>query len=116
MSDDAENAFEARKTQLLRGLMEIALLRLLRDAPEYGLEILERLRGDAGLNVAEGTIYPLLHRLEKGGSIQSEWRIDPAGGRPRRYYALTARGAAELEALSAEWRRVSAALNAFLEP
>lgn len=94
--------------------MEIALLRLLQDGPEYGLELLERLRRDAGLMVAEGTIYPLLHRLEKSGAIASEWRIDPGGGRPRRYYAITAQGLAEFEALSAEWRRVSAALNALL--
>jgi PadR family transcriptional regulator PadR len=113
---DAAESVDARKAQLLRGLMEIALLRLLRDGPEYGLEILERLRRDAGLNVAEGTIYPLLHRLEKGGSIGSAWRVDPAGGRPRRYYTLTPLGTEELIALSAEWRRISATLNAFMEP
>ncbi len=115
MSGIVETSTEARKTQLLRGLMEIALLRLLRDGPEYGLEILERLRRDAGLNVAEGTIYPLLHRLEKSGTIKSEWRIDSGGGRPRRYYVLTPLGAEEFDALAAEWRRVSSALNAFLE-
>jgi PadR family transcriptional regulator PadR len=112
----ADASVDARKAQLLRGLMEIALLHLLRRRPEYGLEILERMRRDAGLNVAEGTIYPLLHRLEKGGSIKSEWRIDPSGGRPRRYYALTPLGAEELDALTAEWRRISTTLNAFLEP
>jgi len=115
MSQGADGPVEARTPQLLRGLMEIALLRLLRDRAEYGLEILVRLRQDAGLNVAEGTIYPLLHRLEKAGSIASEWRIDPAGGRPRRYYALTPTGASELETLSAEWKSISGALNAFLE-
>jgi len=108
------SSVEARKAQLLRGLMEIALLHLLGDGPEYGLEILERMRRDAGLNVAEGTIYPLLHRLEKGGSIKSEWRVDPAGGRPRRYYALTKLGTDERQALVAEWHRISAAMNAFL--
>jgi len=106
---------EARKTQMLRGLMELALMRLLRDGPEYGLEILDRLRRDAGLNLAEGTIYPLLHRLETGGAIRSEWRLADGGGRPRRYYALTEQGAMEFEALAAEWRRVSNALNSFLE-
>jgi len=115
MSSPSENPVEARNAQFLRGLMELALLRLLKDGPEYGLEILERLRRDAGLNVAEGTIYPLLHRLEKAGSISSEWRLDPAGGRPRRYYALTEAGRVEFEALAAEWRRISRALNAFLE-
>lgn len=115
MNRDVERSLEARKTQFLRGLMEIALLRLLQNGPEYGLEILERLRTDAGLNVAEGTIYPLLHRLEKSGTIKSEWRIDPGGGRPRRYYALTPEGIVEFNALAAEWRRISGTLNAFLE-
>lgn len=110
-----DSGIEGRKAQILRGLMEIALLRLLRDGPEYGLEILERLRRDAGLNVAEGTIYPLLHRLEKAGLVASEWRVDPSGGRPRRYYALTPYGADDLVALLDEWRRLSAALNQFLE-
>lgn len=114
-SGPPDSGIEGRKAQILRGLMEIALLRLLRDGPEYGLEILERLRGNAGLNVAEGTIYPLLHRLEKGGLIASEWRIDPSGGRPRRYYALTSVGADDLGALLDEWRRLSSALNRFLE-
>jgi PadR family transcriptional regulator PadR len=100
---------------MLRGLMELALMRLLRDAPEYGLEILDRLRRDAGLHLAEGTIYPLLHRLESAGAIRSEWRLGEGGARPRRYYALTDRGAAELEALAGEWRRVSSALTSFLE-
>ncbi len=111
----ALGSVEARKAQMLRGIMEVALLRLLRGAPEYGLEILERLRSDAGLNVAEGTIYPLLHRLEKLGSVRSEWPIAPSGGRPRRYYALTPLGEQELTALLHEWRRLSAALNRFLE-
>jgi PadR family transcriptional regulator PadR len=115
VSRDGEGTVEGRKAQLLRGLMEIALLHLLARGPEYGLEILERLRAQAGLNVAEGTIYPLLHRLEKSGAIQSHWRTDAPGGRPRRYYALTPKGSVELEALAAEWRRISAALNDFLE-
>lgn len=115
MTAERDSSVESRKAQLLRGLMEIALLRLLQSGPEYGVEILERLRRDAGLNVAEGTIYPLLHRLEKAGAIQSEWRIDLSGGRPRRYYALTPKGLDEFEALAAEWRRISGALNAFLE-
>lgn len=110
-----EISVDARKGQLLRGLMEIALLHLLRDGPEYGLEILDRLRREAGLNVAEGTIYPLLHRLEKGGAIRSEWRTAPSGGRPRRYYELTPLGAGELEALLVEWWRLNSALNSFLE-
>lgn len=118
MNDDTRlgsNGEEGRKTQLLKGLAELALLSLLSDAPLYGLEILDRLRADAGLQLAEGAIYPLLHRLEKAGLTEAEWRIESGGGRPRKYYALTERGREELADQLADWREISGRLNAFLE-
>lgn len=110
-----EAAGENRRAQLLKGLAELALLSLLAERPCYGLEILDRLRRDAGLEVAEGTIYPLLHRLERAGLAASDWRLEAEGGRPRKYYALTEAGRAELAAQAAEWRRLSAGLGAFLD-
>src|SRR5258706_1850895 len=104
----------SRRAQLLKGLAELALLSLLRDGPQYGLAILDRLRQEAGLQLAPGTIYPLLHRLQKARLVRSEWRIDEAGARPRQYYALSKSGAAELEFQTAEWRALSRALGAFL--
>lgn len=106
---------EGRKAQLLKGLAELALLSLLRERPHYGLEILDRLRGEAGLDMAEGTIYPLLHRLERGGLVSAEWRMESDGARPRKYYQLTDAGVAELVSQSAEWRRIATSLTAFLD-
>lgn len=106
---------EGQRAQLLKGLAELGLLSLLRDGPQYGLQILDRLRTEAGLALAEGTIYPLLHRLERTGLVRSEWRLDGEGARPRKYYDLTDRGAAELASQLAEWRRLSRHLNTFLE-
>jgi PadR family transcriptional regulator PadR len=103
-----------RKSQILKGLAELALLTLLRGEPKYGLEILDGLRTEAGLDVAEGTIYPLLHRLERAGLVRSEWRLDHEGGRPRKYYALTKAGAAESSTLVDEWRQLSSKLSSFL--
>lgn len=117
MTDEAriEAAAENRRAQLLKGLAELALLSLLAERPCYGLEILDRLKTEAGLEVAEGTIYPLLHRLERGGLAAPDWRLEADGARPRKYYALTDAGRAELAAQSAEWRRLSGALGAFLD-
>jgi PadR family transcriptional regulator PadR len=103
-----------RQAQLLKGLGELALLSLLKDRSHYGLEILERLRAEAGVELAEGTIYPLLHRLAKSGLVEAEWRLDQPDARPRKYYALSKRGEAELAALLGEWRKLSGALGAFL--
>lgn len=110
-----EGAIENRRAQLLKGLAELALLSLLQEQACYGLEILDRLRTAAGLDVAEGTIYPLLHRLERAGLVSAEWRLESEGTRPRKYYGLTPAGAAELTAQAAEWRRLSAGLGAFLD-
>lgn len=104
----------SRNSQFLKGLAELATLSLLQEAPQYGLGILDALRDRCGLAVAEGSIYPMLHRLERNGLIASEWQIDATGGRPRRYYLLTAQGQVDLSTTLAEWSKVSASLNLFL--
>lgn len=109
-----DGADGARRSQLLKGLTEVALLSLLEEEPRYGLDILDRLRADAGLGLAEGAVYPLLHRLEKAGWTLAEWRIDPGNGRPRKYYAITEAGRAELRAQLSAWAEMSERLSRFL--
>lgn len=104
-----------QRTQMLKGLAELALLSLLDEEACYGLEILERLRSDAGLQLAEGAVYPLLHRLDKSGWTAAEWRLDPQNGRPRKYYAITDAGREELRAQRASWSEMSSRLTRFLE-
>lgn len=109
-----DEAAEGRGAQWVRGVAELALLSLLGERPHYGLEMLDRLRTEAALPMAEGTIYPLLHRLERAGSVTAEWRIEGAE-RPRKYYALTAAGAAERDSQLRDWGRLSARLDTFLK-
>ena len=111
----ADKTPESRRTQMYKGVLELALLSLLRDGPQYGLKILDALRDEAGLDLAEGTLYPLLHRLEKGGLIASEWRHEQGASHPRKYYGLTDAGASELAEQSAAWLDMAARLNAFLK-
>lgn len=113
---DPESGHDAvQRTQMLKGLAELALLSLLDEEACYGLEILERLRSDAGLQLAEGAVYPLLHRLDKSGWTAAEWRLDPQNGRPRKYYAITDAGREELRAQRASWSEMSSRLTRFLE-
>ncbi len=105
---------EKRRTQLFKGVAELGLLRVLSGGPEYGLRILDRLRTEAGLDIAEGTLYPLLYRLEKNGLITAEWRIFDDVSHPRKYYALTAMGAVELKTQTEDWLAISVKLHAFL--
>ncbi len=116
MNDKAsEGEPQARQSQVLKGLGELALLSLLQERAHYGFEILERLRGEAGVELAEGTIYPMLYRLEKSDRVRSEWRIDESGARPRKYYALTGEGRRDLKTQLGEWRRLASALGRFLD-
>ncbi|WP_375204869.1 PadR family transcriptional regulator [Hyphococcus sp.] len=105
---------EARKAQLNKGVADMALLLVLRGRAHYGLEILEALNGVAGLGIADGTIYPLLHRLERQGFIAAEWVTDTPNGRPRKYYRLTEAGRATLDEMIADWRRVSGGVERLL--
>ena len=110
-----EKSRDRIRTQMFKGVAELALLSVLHESPEYGLKILEALREAAGLEIAEGTLYPLLYRLEKQGSIQSEWRLLDEASHPRKYYAISAQGEAELKAYIDDWQAMTARFNRFLD-
>jgi PadR family transcriptional regulator PadR len=114
-AQESELGPQTRQSQVLKGLGELALLSLLQERAHYGLEILERLRGEAGVDLAAGTIYPMLYRLEKSDRVRSEWRIDDPDARPRKYYALTGEGRRDLKTQLAEWRRLASVLGRFLD-
>ena len=76
--------------------MDFLLLATLREGPLHGYGVVERLRGtsEGAFDLAEGTVYPALYRLERQGLVSSRW--DDAGARRRRVYRLTRRGVGEL--------------------
>jgi PadR family transcriptional regulator PadR len=104
----------SRQSQLLRGVLDACLLAVMRDEPAYGYEMTRRLAA-RGLTVAEGSIYPLLGRLERDGLVTT-FRRAGEGGPPRRYYGITPAGSARLEEWSTEWRATRAAVDAVLDP
>ena len=96
------------------GGLDLLILSLLSEREMYGYEIVTELarRSDETFSLREGTLYPLLHRLEKEGAVAA--REVKAGGRPRRYYRLTKKGGEKLSEREAEWVRYSSAVNAVL--
>jgi len=90
--------------ELKRGSLELIVLHLLSSGEAYGYEIVSKLteRTGGALEVTDGTLYPVLYRLERGGFVTIRWET-PARGVPRKYYRLTDAGSVELERLSREW-------------
>jgi len=97
--------------ELLRGAGPITVLRLLKQRAMYGYELAEALsrRTDGVLAMGQSTLYPLLYSLEAKGLIEGDWRVAPSGRR-RKYYGVTAKGAARLRAQQAQWRRLVSVL------
>ncbi len=99
----------------LAGSTALLVLGLLRDGDKYGYEMISQLslRSEGVFELKEGTLYPVLHQLEREGSLQG-YRAESAAGRSRRYYHLTEKGLRVLEAQEAEFRRVASAVEQVL--
>jgi PadR family transcriptional regulator PadR len=103
------------KSQLRKGAAELAVLATLARGQRYGVELLELLQDHGGLELSEGSIYPLLNRLQKEGKIRGRWVDDPDATHPRKYYALTASGRVLLRAMLDEWEAFTAGMERLLD-
>ncbi len=107
---NSSEVYEKLAQELRRGVLVLATLSQLGEA-RYGYSLINEL-AEQGLNIDQGTLYPLLRRLEADGLLQSQWNTE--GSRPRRYYVISPAGADLLQALSDEWRGLAAVLNKLL--
>jgi PadR family transcriptional regulator PadR len=102
-----------RTSQLLRGVLDMCLLAVIADEPSYGYEMARKLE-DRGLSlVGDGSIYPLLARLQKDGLVETFHR-ESRGGPPRKYYRITPAGKHRFEQWQAEWRTLSGGVERLL--
>jgi PadR family transcriptional regulator, regulatory protein PadR len=108
-------ASESRRSQLLRGVLDLCLLAVMDDGPAYGYEMTKRLRARGLSIVGEGSIYPLLGRLERDGLVET-YRAASDGGPPRKYYRPSSAGRAALALGLSEWRASRDAVDAVLAP
>lgn len=90
------------KAQLRKGCLDLAILAVLWKQRLYGLEILRRLQEVSGLDLAEGTLYPILLRLKQDALVDSEW-VEAEAGHPRKYYWLTTAGRQRTAAMTRTW-------------
>ena len=106
---------KASDRELKRGTLEMILLNMLTRRPMYGYELVATLesRGGELFQLKEGTLYPVLYRMEDAGFVESRWETQERGV-PRKYYSLTAAGVNELKLLVGDWSDFVAAVNALL--
>jgi len=101
-------------SQLRRGVLELCVLRVLRDAPSYGYEIVTTLTAFGPLAAGENTVYPLLRRLKTDRHLET-FAVESPSGPPRQYYRITARGRQRLSELETEWTDMAVAVERCLK-
>jgi DNA-binding PadR family transcriptional regulator len=109
---EAQAAAERLETEVRRGALVLAVLCQLR-CQQYGYSLRQALAAK-GMAIEEGTLYPLLRRLEEQGFLASEWRIEE-GAPPRRYYWLSPQGMALHADLTVSWRALVDTMSRLLE-
>ena len=106
-----------QRIELLQGTLDLLILQTLRWGPQHGYGMSQRIWAHSGdrLKVDTGSLYPALHRLEKQGWVEAEWKLSENKQRTK-VYALTAAGQQHLVAERSRWEELSAAIAGILNP
>jgi len=111
MKKEKSAAFQEKFThELRRGTLILAALSQLKEA-RYGYALIDQL-AKQGLDIEQGTLYPLLRRLEEQGLLQSEWNVE--GSHPRRYYVISPMGRELLQVLIDDWQQLTVVMEGLL--
>ena len=108
---------QIKKTELLRGTVDLLILRTLELQPQHGVAVADRIRQitQGAFVVPPGSLFPALHRLEHEGWISGEWSLNDEGRRVK-HYTLTRAGQRQLTAERSQWERVATAMARMLGP
>jgi len=97
-----EDGTDNRVVQLRKGIIELAVMAVLYRERHYGYSLVRVLTEDGTISLKEGTVYPILARLDRDGLVRSEW-VESDQGPPRKYYALSPAGRRLFDELSGEF-------------
>jgi transcriptional regulator len=105
-----------KPNDLVQGTLDLLILRTISAEPKHGWAIAKRIQQVSGevLQVQQGSLYPALHRLEQQGWIRAKW-AESETGRQAKFYSLTAAGRKQMEQETANWNRLSAAIDLVIE-
>lgn len=105
-----------KPNDLVQGMLDLLILKTISLEPKHGWAIAKRIHQISGdvLQVQQGSLYPALHRLEQRAWIKAKW-MESNTGRKAKYYTLTAAGRAQLDKETANWSRLSGAINLVIQ-
>ena len=104
----------ASTAQMRKGVLELCILRVLRNGEAYTSDIVAALQ-EVDLLVVEGTIYPLLTRMKNAETLTYRWAESPSGP-PRKYYSMTSQGMVVLDEMEAAWNQFVDSVNSLTQP
>ncbi len=104
------------KKQINKGVLELAVLKLINDADLYGYAIIQEIRkqSDGKLELKDGTLYPILYRLEDNGFIESYWKEAIGRGKPRKYYKIMDSGVDRLHGMIKDYEEIAKGIKNIL--
>jgi PadR family transcriptional regulator PadR len=97
-------------SQVKKGTLAFLVLRILKEHEYYGYELIDQLHSYTDIEVAEGTLYPLLNRLKKENLVTSNW-VEQETGIPRKYYKLTDTGKETLDEMMKYWSKLEQSIQ-----
>ncbi len=98
------------KSQVKKGTLAFIVLNVLQGKEYYGYELIEEVKQHTSIEIAEGTLYPLMNRLKKESLVTSKW-VEQDSGIPRKYYCLTKMGIRTLKEMKTYWMELEKSIK-----
>lgn len=102
------------KSQVKKGTLTFIILNVLKENEYYGYELIEQIKKHTEIEIAEGTLYPLMNRLKNENLVNSKW-IEQETGIPRKYYSLTEMGTKTLVQMNEYWKNLETAIQKIIK-
>lgn len=102
------------KSQVKKGTLTFIILNVLKNQEYYGYELIEQIRKHTEIEIAEGTLYPLMNRLKTEELVDSKW-VEQETGIPRKYYALTEAGIETLNQMNIYWTNLEQSIKKIMQ-
>ena len=108
---------EKYERQMKKGVLDMLVLKLLKEEPKYGYQMIQEMKEKSQdvFSLKDGTLYPILYRLEEEGLVKSKWLESDGKQVPRKYYEITPKGQNALAEIAKTWANISEGITRIME-